>query len=206
MSIIMKKVTTKKASTSSEQFEESIKLLGQAKKAVGTVPRLTGEDRRRSAKLRRGGHQVVPTIAAVATKYGIATTTTNGPALSAQLVRVQQLDSLLGAAIDTHATISDAHFGATGDMWTSARALYAVLKTVAKTDPSVAPELKSVEEWFRRNKSPATETTPTTATPVAATTTPSATAPVVTPAAAAVATAITPAVAVVPAVAVAPAH
>jgi hypothetical protein len=200
----MKKRNSKTASSS--QFEESIKLLEQAKTAVGTVPRLTPLDRKRSAKIRRGGQQVVPTIAAVATKYGIVTTLTNGPALTAQLARVQSLDALLGASVDSHAKISDAHFSATGDMWKSARALYVVLKTVAKADPSVAPELKSVEEWFRRNKSPVTETTPTAATPVAATTTPSATAPVVTPAAAAVATAITPATAVVPAVAVAPAH
>jgi hypothetical protein len=71
-----------------------------------------------------------------------------------------QLDSLLGAAMDTHATISDAHFGASGDRCTSARALYAVLKTVAKTDASVAPELKSVEEWFRVYHTPENPSTP----------------------------------------------
>jgi hypothetical protein len=114
------------------------------------------------------------------------------------------MSMLLSASVDTHSLVSDAHLGASNEMWTSARTLYAMLKPVALTNPSLAAELKSVEEWFRQRKSPATETSATQATPAAATTAASAHAPEATPAAAAVATATTPAV--VPAVAVAPAH
>jgi hypothetical protein len=199
----MKKATPKKASS---PVEESIQLLAQAKTAIGTVQRLTPADRRRLAKNRRGGQQVVPTIAALATKYGIATPTTTGTVLNAQLARVQELDPLVTASVDAHSQFSDAHLGASTAMWTSARTLYAMLKPAALTDPSLAAELKSVEEWFRRRKSSATGTSTTSTTPVAATTAASALAPVVTPAAAAAATAMTPATAVVPAVAVAPAH
>ncbi len=187
----MNKANTKKASS---PVEESIQLLAQAKTALGTVQRLSPADRRRLAKNRRGGQQVVPTIAALATKYGIATPTTTGTVLNAQLARVQELDPLVTASVDAHSQIVDAHLGASTAMWTSARTLYAMLKPAAKTDPSLAAELKSVEEWFRRRKSPVTGTSTTSTTPVAA-------AP---PAAAAVATATTPAG--VPAVAVAPAH
>jgi hypothetical protein len=189
----MKKANTKKASS---PVEESIQLLAQAKTALGTVQRFTPADRRRLAKNRRGGQQVVPTIAALATKYGIASPTTNGTVLTTQLARVQELDPLVTASVDAHSQISDAHLGASTAMWTSARTLYAMLKPVAATDPSIAAELKSVEEWFRQRKSPATGTSTTPTTPVAA----------ATPAAAPAATAMTPAPAVVPAVAVAPAH
>ncbi len=202
----MKKANPKKASTSSSPVQESIQLLGQAKSALGTVQRLTPAERKRSAKMRRGGQQVVPTIAGLATKYGIDTPTTSGAVLTTRLAQVQELDMLLSAAVDTHSLVADAHLGASNGMWTSARTLYAMLKPVALTDPSLAAELKSVEEWFRQRKSPATETSATQATPVAATTAASAPAPEATPAAAAAATAMTPAPAVVPAVAVAPAH
>ena len=199
----MKKATPKKASS---PVEESIQLLAQAKTAIGTVQRFTPADRRRLAKNRRGGQQVIPTIAALATKYGIATPNTTGTVLNAQLARVQELDPLVTASVDAHSQFSDAHLGASTAMWTSARTLYAMLKPAAATDPSLAAELKSVEEWFRQRKSSATGTSTTPTTPVAATTTASAPAPAVTPAAAAAATAMTPAPAVVPAVAVAPAH
>jgi hypothetical protein len=191
--LLMKKATPKKASS---PVEESIQLLAQAKTAIGTVQRFTPADRRRLAKNRRGGQQVIPTIAALATKYGIATPNTTGTVLNAQLARVQELDPLVTASVDAHSQFSDAHLGASTAMWTSARTLYAMLKPAALTDPSLAAELKSVEEWFRQRKSPATGTSATPTTPVAA----------ATPAAAAAATAMTPAPAVVPAVAVAPAH
>jgi hypothetical protein len=147
-----------KISASSAQIEESIQLLGQAKTAIGTVPRLAPKDRIRSAKIRRGAHQVVPRIATVAAKYAIVAPGVSGDALHAALAQVQLLDALLGASLDSHATISDAHFVASGAMWQAARTLYGMLKTVALTNASVATELKPVEEWFRQRKAPATET------------------------------------------------
>ena len=184
----MKKPSQKKVSSSSTPIEESTNLLVQATKAIGPVQRLSPLERRRSAKARRGGHQVVPLIAAVATKYGITAPAMSGDALSASLARVQALDPLLSASAESHATIFDAHFQASNEMWTSARALYRMLKTVGHTNPSIATELKPVEEWFRVQRSVKKQAENTTTTPATAGTTTSAatTAPaaVVTPAAA----------------------
>ena len=196
------KLSKKKVSSSSTPIDESKNLIAQATKALGPVQRLSPLQRRRSAKVRRGGHQVVPLIAAVATKYGITAPAMSGVALSASLARVQELDPLLSASAESHATISDAHLTASNEMWTSARALYRMLKTVGTTNPSIATELKPVEEWFRiqraAKKQPAdTSTTTATAGTSAATTAPAATtsatvapAAVVTPAAASAATSI----------------
>lgn len=176
------KPSPKKVSSSSTPIDESTKLIVQATKAIGPVQRLSALERRRSAKIRRGGHQVVPLIATVATKYGVSAPSMSGGALSASLAHVQSLDALLSASTDSHATISDAHFSASNEMWTSARSLYGMLKKVAPTNPSIATELKPVEEWFR-NRKPAekqadatTGTTPATA----AATTSATTAPVTT--------------------------
>ena len=171
------KLSKKKVSSSSTPIDESTKLIVQATKAIGPVQRLSALERRRSAKIRRGGHQVVPLIATVATKYGVSAPSMSGGALSASLAHVQSLDALLSASTDSHATISDAHFSASNEMWTSARSLYGMLKKVAPTNPSIATELKPVEEWFRiqraaKKQSEDTSTTPATAgTPTSAATT-----------------------------------
>ncbi len=168
LSNVMKKTQSKKASSSSTQIEESIKLFGQAKAAIGTVQRLLPLERMRTAKIRRGGRAVVPMIAAVAKNYGIVAPTLDGDALNAKLSNVQSLDPLLNAASEAHETIADAHFNASNDLWTSARTLYGQLKKVAETNASVATELKPVTEWFRQQRSAkaapaAASTTPTTA-------------------------------------------
>jgi len=201
------KLSKKKVSSSSTPIDESKNLIVQATKAIGPVQRLSPLQRRRSAKVRRGGHQVVPLIAAVATKYGIAAPAMSGVALSASLARVQELDPLLSASAESHATISDAHFNASNEMWTSARALYKMLKTVGHTNPSIATELKPVEEWFRvqraaKKQTENTSTTPATAdaTTGAATTAPVTTSTTSVPAATTSAT-VAPAAVVTPAAA-----
>jgi hypothetical protein len=200
----MKKPSKKTASSSSAPIDESTKLIAQATKAIGPVQRLTPLDRIRSAKIRRGGHQVVPLIATVATKYGIDAPNISGDALSASLAHVQSLDALLSATTELHATISDVHFSASNGMWSSARSLYAMLKAVATTNASIATELHPVEEWFRYRKPAAPQadataaTTPATAVastsaneaPVATTSADEAPAAVVAPAAASAVTSI----------------
>ena len=176
------KLSKKKVSSSSTPIDESTKLIVQATKAIGPVQRLSALERRRSAKIRRGGHQVVPLIATVATKYGVSAPSMSGGALSASLAHVQSLDALLSASAESHATISDAHFTASNEMWTSARALYRMLKTVGHTNPSIATELKPVEEWFRIQRAAKKQSEDTSTTPATAGTTTSAatTAPVTT--------------------------
>jgi hypothetical protein len=178
------KLSQEKVSSSSAPIEESTKLIARATEAIGPVQRLSPLERIRSAKIRRGGHQVVPLIATVATKYAITAPNMSGGALNASLAHVQLLDALLSASTESHATISDAHFSASNDMWASARSLYAMLKAVSTTNPSIATELQPVEEWFRYRKPAATQaaatTTPTPAT-AAATTSAATSAPVTAP-------------------------
>jgi len=187
----MKNTTTKKVSSSSTKIEESIKLLARATKAIGPITRLSAQDRSRGLKARRGGHQVAPTIAAIATKYGISTPDMNGDLINTSLAQVQSLAPLVNAAADAHATIVDAHISASRTMWNASTSLYSMLKRAAVSNPSIATELKPVEEWFRHRKPAATQdAATTTTTPATATATTSATAPVVAPAAADVATSI----------------
>ncbi len=183
----MRKSTTKKVSSSSTKIEESIKLLGQATQAIGPVTRLSTQDRRRGLKAKRGGHQVAPIIAAIATKYGISTPDMSGDVINTTLAQVQALAPLVNAAADAHATILDAHMNASRSMWNASTSLYTMLRRAAKSNASIATELKPVEEWFRPNNSATQQNDATATTPATAIATPSATAPVVAPAAAVVA-------------------
>jgi hypothetical protein len=148
----MKKASTNPAPSSSTPIDETIQLIARATEALGPIQRLSPLERIRSAKIRRGGHQVVPLIATVATKYGIDAPNISGDALDASLEHVQSLDALLSATAELYATISDAHFSASNGMWSSARSLYGMLKAVAKTNASIATEIRPVEEWFRYRK------------------------------------------------------
>jgi len=179
----MNQATKKQTSSSSTPIEESIQLLARATQAIGPVQRLSTLERSRGTKARRGGHQVAPTIAAIALKYGISLPGVNGDVINTALARVQALAPLVNAAADAHATISDAHTVASRSMWSASTALYGMLKRAAKVNASIATELQPVEEWFRPQKPEATDGSATTTTPATADATSSAPAPVVAPAA-----------------------
>jgi len=163
----MNTATKKTASSSSATIEESIKLLAQATKAIGPVQRLSALERSRGLKAKRGGHQVAPVIAAIATKYGISIPGVNGDVINTALAQVQSLAPLVNAAADAHATISDAHTRASRTMWSASTALYSMLKRAAKVNASIATELEPVEEWFRPRKPEATQDAATTSTTAA---------------------------------------
>jgi hypothetical protein len=170
-----------KKTASSATIEESIKLLDRATTAIGPVQRLSTLERSRGLKAKRGGHQVAPVIAAIATKYGISIPGVNGDVINTALAQVQSLAPLVNAAADAHATISDAHTSASRTMWSASTALYTMLKRAAKVNASIATELAPVEEWFRPRTTQGAATTGTTAATAATTgTTANATGPVTT--------------------------
>jgi hypothetical protein len=175
---IMKSQKKSKAPARSQDIDESTKLVGQVAKAFGSVQRLTPKGRIRVLKLRRGAHQVIPQITAVATKFGLALPTVTTDAIHASLAHAQALQPLLAAVSALHQTLIDAHLSAQSDAWKSATVMYSMLRNASTADPNIANELAPVTEWFRRrSKKSAAATTPeTTAAPAAAASTSPATA------------------------------
>jgi hypothetical protein len=159
-----------KAPARSQAVDESIKLVGQVAEAFASVQRLTPSGRRRVLKLRRGAHQVIPQITAVAAKFGLETTSVSADATNAALAHAQALQPLVAAVSALHQTLVDALLSAQGDAWKSATVMYGMLRKASEADVNVANELAPVVEWFRpRPKTDAAATTPeTTAAPAAA--------------------------------------
>jgi hypothetical protein len=159
----MKEIKT--APFSSQQVDESVRLVGQLVEAFGTVQRLTPKERSAILKLRRGAHQVIPTITTLATKHGIEAPTVSGDKVSASLAQAQSLGPLLNAAKLLYETLYDAHLGVQRDTWKGATSLYGMLRNAANADQNIADELKPAKEWFkRRPKGRKTHASPETAT------------------------------------------
>jgi hypothetical protein len=139
------------------KIEETIALLAQAVERMGAVPRLSPEARARGIKMRRGGDAVVPTIAAIATKYGIAAPNMSGDTLHAGLAELHAHAMLMSAAIEIHALITDSRMGVGRSLWSATTTLYTMLRRAARSNPAMAAELEPVEAWFRYRKSAGAE-------------------------------------------------
>jgi hypothetical protein len=62
----------KKPTLSSEAITRVVQALDSASEPFADLSRLAPMERVRGIELRRGGHPIIPTIAEVATKYGVA--------------------------------------------------------------------------------------------------------------------------------------
>jgi hypothetical protein len=146
----------KKPTLSSEAITRVVQALESASEPFADLPRLTPMERVRGIKLRRGGHQIIPTIAEVATKYGVAAPDMAGSDLDASFATAQDLAAVVRTAELVLRTAMDAQFNANGETWRAATSLYTMLKAAARSNPDIADEIAPIGEWFRaRRKSAA---------------------------------------------------
>jgi len=113
------------------------------------VERLTPGERKRRLKLRRGGQQIVPTIAAAATKYSITGTMATGESLMQAMQYAREIEEVLSSAIALLTALKNAQLTANADTWIKTITLYGMLRKNAEHDPAVAAELAVATEWFR---------------------------------------------------------
>jgi hypothetical protein len=146
------------------------KLVEQAQAPFEGVVRLTTLEKKRTAKLKRGAHQVLPLIAKLASKYSVQAPGTSVDDITSNIAYAQSLEPLLGAVGVLHGTLTDAHMSAQASAWKTGTVTYAMMKKASKANVNLASELAPVTEWFRAkakgDKSSAKKDT-TTATPSA---------------------------------------
>jgi hypothetical protein len=147
------------------------KLVEEAQASVEGVPRMTPMERKRAVKLRRGGHQVLPLIAKLASKYSVQAPGTSVDDITSNITLAQSLEPLLGAVGVLQGALSDAHLSAQSSAWKTGTVAYAMMKKASKANVSLANELAPVTEWFRTkakgDKSKAKKTDTTAETPPA---------------------------------------
>jgi hypothetical protein len=166
MSKVSKKKKKYEAPVSPKAIDASLKLVEKAAEAFTNVTRLTALDRRRAAKLKRGAHQVIPTIAHLARKFAVEAPGLSIDEMVSEIEMAQGLEPLLGAIGDLHATLRDEYLRSQSASWKTATVTYAMLRKASEANQSVATELEPVQKWFRhRARGASNAATPTTVVP-----------------------------------------
>jgi hypothetical protein len=123
-------------------------------KVSGLVPSvaLTSAERRRIAKMHRGGHQIVERVAQLASQYGVEVTDRGGDDLAALLDSATRLRGLLVQVEMLRTALKDAILRSESDAWTPTLAAYAALVGIGKARPELRAGLADVESWFRHRR------------------------------------------------------
>ncbi len=162
--------TKSKHPVSTKAVDASIKLVEKARQPFTQVTRLSSDERVRTAKLKRGAHQVIPAIAHVARKFAVEVPGHSIAEMLSEIETAQSLEPLLGAIADFHATLRDEFLRSQSASWKTATVTYAMLRKAAEVNQSVASELEPVQKWFRHGARRASSAVaPTIVTPPAKT-------------------------------------
>ena len=168
----MKTKNTKstKATVSSKQIASALTAFEKVTAPFAGVPALTPTDRKRMVKIRRGAHQVIPTIAILAQKFAIEAPGLQVDDMLSNLQQATDLEPLLNAVAAFHQTLKDAHLAASGAAWKTAMVTYVMLRSAGEANRRVGDELVPVQQWFRHrvSSSNAASATGTAATPASA--------------------------------------
>lgn len=133
-------------------------LAGQITALLGAPPALTRTDIARSAKLRKGGGEMVKTIATLSDKFGLVVPSQPTAPLVAKINQAEDLVALHKELVTATKHVADAMFQAQSESWTGATLHYSMLRRLAQTDGSVHTALQPVSQFFAaRSKAVAEE-------------------------------------------------
>jgi len=152
---------------SQKQIEKAVNEVKGATDAVNKyVLNLTPNEKRRSAKPRRGGDKISELIARVAIDWKLAVTGVTPGEIVAHRDRAMRLRPLQEASLALARSLGDAIYDAESKAWSATTSVYSVLKNVARKDGALRAELAPAMEFFSTGKRkpktpPAPKTTPT---------------------------------------------
>jgi len=143
------------ASTSSAVDASKAKsLIAEISAMAGPALALTGKDRRRAVRLRKGGEKVIPTLTALSEQFGIDLPSHPTSAITANVNKANSLVAVHKQLVTATKQVADAIFKAQSESWDGATVHYTVLKRLAKSDGDLATALAPVKQFFAQ-KSPA---------------------------------------------------
>ena len=145
----MSKTTHPKSQDASSDAIDAVNhLVDQVTALVGPAPALSAAEVRRSAKLRKGGEKVIPTITALSDQYGLALPSTTTATILAKMKQAQDLVPLQKKMSSALKQIEDTIFAAGSESWEGATAHYTVLKRLAKSNGDLEASLAPVRQFF----------------------------------------------------------
>lgn len=129
-----------------------VSLVSKAQQPLAGTVALTGLGRKRAPKLRRGGQQVIPTIAELASKYQLGVPGVSVDDMQSLMLHGERLRKVLGVVATFQKILEDAIMTSEGTSWQFATAFYTVLRRAAKHRPEMDAELAPIVAWFRSNR------------------------------------------------------
>jgi hypothetical protein len=116
---------------------------------LGTeAPQLTADDKRRTAKLRKGGDRIVEHLGVVLASARIDAAGLSVDQMLSDLERAQTLEELQRRIDSLSKRVSDEVFAARASSWSTAMAGYAVLQRMANNNGEIAAQIEPVATFF----------------------------------------------------------
>jgi hypothetical protein len=142
------------AVTTASPFADRVtQAIAYIKEAVAILalnpPALTAAQRKGMAKLRKGGDKIIPQVAQIAQQWSVQIRTQPTAAMTSAALLASQLQPLLTVLAGFLQEAQDTGYQAQSDAWSTASALYAVLKRMSKKDPKLAAQLAPAAEFFQ---------------------------------------------------------
>jgi hypothetical protein len=146
--------TASASSPSAVGASEVKSLLASLTAIAGPPLALTGKQRQRAVRLRKGGEKVIPTITTLSDQYGLTVPSFPTSAIKANVAQASNLVAVHKQLVIATKQVADAIFKADSQSWEGATVHYSVLKRLAKTNGDIAAALAPVSEFFAK-KTPA---------------------------------------------------
>jgi hypothetical protein len=140
--------STKTAVSSPDLLAHAKALSAEITASVGPPPGLTQVDIQRSAKLRKGGAQVIQTIAALSEKFGLVVPSHPTATMVEKINQAQSLVALHKELVVATKHVADVIFQAQSQSWSGATMHYSMLRRLGKADGEVAKTLLPVVQFF----------------------------------------------------------
>jgi hypothetical protein len=137
-------------------------LLDQAEARLGPQPpALTGTDKRRLSKPRKGAEKLLVSLAPVVEQNGLGSAALNAAQMMERLADAEILKPLDTRLEKIAKRVSDELFAARSDAWEMALQFYAVLKRRARHDGELKGSLEPLSKMFSYRHSSVKEEVPT---------------------------------------------
>lgn len=141
------------------EVEEAVKAVQKVlDKTSRYLISLTKEQRSAALKPRTGYAQVVPQIAGLAKRHGVALPGISIEGMQSDLTLVQRLEPLSTIADSLAQRVGDTQLQAASECWYAATALYTSLARVASSSPDLEREIAPVVDFFAVGRRKPTKT------------------------------------------------
>jgi len=158
-------MSTKKSANANVALVKTLSALNagldKADAELAGGPTLTPDEKRRSARARKGSDRVIQVLAQLAKTHGLDSPSLNSTEMLDRLETATRLAPTIARLTKVLKQMSDAQFVAQNDAWAMGRQLYSLLQTRSATDGALAGALQPVTDFFAYRHESALESKPT---------------------------------------------